>query len=80
MVRYIVRRVLEIIPLILLVSLICFALMQSTPGGPMAMLSNNPMVTPEDVARAVAWLCGDDAEMVRGHVLLVDGGEMLGYR
>ncbi|MCH8223406.1 MAG: SDR family oxidoreductase [Chloroflexi bacterium] len=37
-------------------------------------------VTPEDVARAVAWLCGDDAEMVRGHVLLVDGGEMLGYR
>lgn len=25
--------------------------MQSTPGGPMSMLSNNPMVTPEDVAR-----------------------------
>lgn len=37
-------------------------------------------VTPEDVARAVAWLCSDDADMVRGHVLLVDGGEMLSYR
>ena len=37
-------------------------------------------VTPEDVARAVAWLCSDDAEMVRGHVLLVDGGDMLSYR
>ncbi len=37
-------------------------------------------VTAEDVALAVAWLCSDDAEMVRGHVLLVDGGEMLSYR
>ncbi|MFN8524313.1 MAG: enoyl-[acyl-carrier-protein] reductase FabL [Chloroflexota bacterium] len=32
------------------------------------------MVTPEDIARAVAFLCGPDAEMVRGHVLVVDGG------
>jgi enoyl-[acyl-carrier protein] reductase III len=32
------------------------------------------LVTPEDVAGAVAFLCGPDAEMVRGHVLVVDGG------
>jgi enoyl-[acyl-carrier protein] reductase III len=32
------------------------------------------MVEPEDVARAVAFLCSPDAEMVRGHVLVVDGG------
>ncbi len=37
-------------------------------------------VTPEDVAKAVAFLCSEDAEMVRGHVLLVDGGETLLHR
>jgi enoyl-[acyl-carrier protein] reductase III len=32
------------------------------------------IVTPEDVAGAVAFLCSPDAAMVRGHVLVVDGG------
>jgi enoyl-[acyl-carrier protein] reductase III len=32
------------------------------------------MVEPEDVAGAVMFLCSPDAEMVRGHVLVVDGG------
>jgi enoyl-[acyl-carrier protein] reductase III len=32
------------------------------------------LVTPEDVAGAVAFLCSPDAEMVRGHTLVVDGG------
>jgi enoyl-[acyl-carrier protein] reductase III len=32
------------------------------------------LVTPEDVAAAVAFLCSPDAEMIRGHVLVVDGG------
>ena len=32
------------------------------------------LVTPEDMAKAVAFLCSDGAEMVRGHVLVVDGG------
>jgi enoyl-[acyl-carrier protein] reductase III len=39
--------------------------------------ADNPagrLVTPEDVAGAVAYLCSPDAEMVRGHVLVVDGG------
>jgi enoyl-[acyl-carrier protein] reductase III len=31
------------------------------------------LVSPEDVAGAVAFLCSPDAEMVRGHVLVVDG-------
>jgi enoyl-[acyl-carrier protein] reductase III len=32
------------------------------------------LVAPEDIAAAVAFLCSPDAEMVRGHVLVVDGG------
>jgi enoyl-[acyl-carrier protein] reductase III len=32
------------------------------------------MVEPEDMAGAVAFLCSPDAEMVRGQVLVVDGG------
>jgi enoyl-[acyl-carrier protein] reductase III len=35
------------------------------------------LVEPEDVAGAVAYLCSADAEMVRGHTLIVDGGYSL---
>jgi enoyl-[acyl-carrier protein] reductase III len=37
-------------------------------------------VSASDVARVVAFLCGPDAEMIRGQVVVVDGGEMLAYR
>ncbi len=37
-------------------------------------------VTPQDVAHVVAMLCSDDAEMIRGQVIVVDGGEMLLHR
>jgi enoyl-[acyl-carrier protein] reductase III len=32
------------------------------------------MVTPDDLAGAVAFLSSPDAEMVRGQTLIVDGG------
>ncbi len=32
------------------------------------------LVEPDDVAGAVAYLCSPDAEMIRGHTLIVDGG------
>src|SRR5829696_1644822 len=32
------------------------------------------LVSPEDIAGAVAFLCGPDADMVRGQTLIVDGG------
>jgi enoyl-[acyl-carrier protein] reductase III len=35
------------------------------------------MVTPEDVAAAILFLCSHDAEMIRGQTLLVDGGQSL---
>jgi len=37
-------------------------------------------VTANDVAKVVAWLCGDGGEMIRGQVILVDGGETLLHR
>jgi enoyl-[acyl-carrier protein] reductase III len=35
------------------------------------------LVTPQDIANAVAFLCSPEAEMIRGHVLVVDGGFLL---
>jgi enoyl-[acyl-carrier protein] reductase III len=32
------------------------------------------MVTPDDIASAVAFLCSPEADMVRGQTLIVDGG------
>ena len=32
------------------------------------------LVEPADLANAVVWLCSPEAEMVRGHTLVVDGG------
>jgi enoyl-[acyl-carrier protein] reductase III len=32
------------------------------------------LVEAEDIAAAVTFLCSPDAEMVRGHTLVVDGG------
>jgi enoyl-[acyl-carrier protein] reductase III len=32
------------------------------------------LVTPKDIADAVLFLCSPEADMVRGHVLVVDGG------
>jgi enoyl-[acyl-carrier protein] reductase III len=36
------------------------------------------LVTPEDVANAVAWLVSPEAAMVTGHTLVLDGGWSLG--
>jgi enoyl-[acyl-carrier protein] reductase III len=38
------------------------------------------IVTPDDVAGAVCFLCSPDAEMIRGQVLVVDGGFSLPVR
>ena len=34
-------------------------------------------ITPEDVSNVVAMLCSSEAEMIRGQVIVVDGGETL---
>jgi enoyl-[acyl-carrier protein] reductase III len=35
------------------------------------------VILPTDVSKVVAMLCGTDAEMIRGQVIMVDGGETL---
>lgn len=42
-----------------------------------ARLPAGRMVTAEDVAAAIAFLCSPEAAMIRGQVLIVDGGESL---
>lgn len=51
MLRFFLRRCLAILPLVLLVSLICFALMQAAPGGSVGIMTDNPMMGQNDIAR-----------------------------
>jgi peptide/nickel transport system permease protein len=51
MVRYAARRILEIVPLVFLISIVCFGLMHAIPGGPAGVLAENPRSDAEDVAR-----------------------------
>lgn len=48
---YLLRRVLLAIPMLLAISFVSFAFMQSVPGGPLAIYRNNPNVRAQDLAR-----------------------------
>jgi enoyl-[acyl-carrier protein] reductase III len=43
---------------------------QITPAG--------RMVVPEDVANVVAFLCSEEAFMIRGQTIVIDGGTSVG--
>jgi peptide/nickel transport system permease protein len=45
------RRLAQAIPLLLIISVLVFALIHAAPGGPLAMYLENPNVRPEDIAR-----------------------------
>ncbi len=49
--RYIIRRLLQAIPLLFVISIIVFALIQISPNNPLAQLQNNPNISPEDLLR-----------------------------
>lgn len=51
MLRYSLRRILVMIPLLLGVSFVTFALMNLIPGSPLQSIERNPRVRPADVAR-----------------------------
>jgi peptide/nickel transport system permease protein len=49
MTKYILQRILEAIPLLFLVTIVTYFLMDATPGGPLAVYLHNPKVTPQQV-------------------------------
>ncbi|KPJ96107.1 MAG: diguanylate cyclase [Gemmatimonas sp. SG8_17] len=51
MLGFVVRRVLQAVPLLLLISVLVFALIHAAPGGPLEMYLANPNVRPEDIER-----------------------------
>lgn len=51
MLHYISRRILQSIPLLLVLTFATFALIQTLPGGPLALYEDNPTITTADLAR-----------------------------
>jgi peptide/nickel transport system permease protein len=49
--RFIARRVLQAVPLLLVISGLVFLLIHAAPGGPLAIYLSNPNVRPEDIER-----------------------------
>lgn len=48
---YVARRLLQAIPLVVLMTMVVYALLRATPGGPMSMYESDPTVTAEDLNR-----------------------------
>jgi len=48
--RYVLRRLIQTIPLLFAVTLLSFALMKAAPGGPLSIYRENPDLAPEDIA------------------------------
>ena len=51
MLRFATRRAAQAVPLLLVVSLLVFALIHAAPGGPLALYLDNPNVRPQDIER-----------------------------
>lgn len=49
--RYLLKRVLRAVPLVILISMVVFLLLHIAPGGPVGIFSRGPRMTEEDVAR-----------------------------
>ena len=76
---YVLRRLLQSIPLLVAVTMLSFALMKAAPGGPMSIYLENPDVTADDVAAIRVQLGLDDPIPVQylkwvGSLLRLDWG------
>lgn len=65
MLLFVVRRLLQAVPLLLGLTLVAFLLLSITPGGPLAIYKGNPKVRPEDLARLERQLGLDRPWLVR---------------
>ncbi len=65
MIRYALRRLLESLPLLVVVSALVFGLLQASPGGPLAQLERDPTIREADIARLVHERGLDDPWLVQ---------------
>lgn len=72
MARFILRRVLISIPLLIGISFLVFAIINLIPGSPIQAFENNPRAKPEDIARIRAHLGLDQPWPVRYFIWLGD--------
>jgi peptide/nickel transport system permease protein len=56
-IRYIARRVLQVIPVVFLITVLSFLLMIQAPGGPEAQFNQNPHITPDQINKWLAAWC-----------------------
>ena len=70
--RYILRRVLQAIPLLIGITILVFALVHAAPGSPLAQFEFNPNIEPEDIARIRANL-GLDRPLYEQYLRWVGG-------
>jgi peptide/nickel transport system permease protein len=82
MTRYIIRRLLQAIPLLLVISVLVFVMIQVSPNNPLAALQNNADISPEDLLRLEEELGLNDPLPVKyfkwlGDVLRGDWGESM---
>ncbi|RLC15293.1 MAG: diguanylate cyclase, partial [Deltaproteobacteria bacterium] len=49
MFKYIIKRLLQAIPLLIGVSIIAFSIMHLAPGGPLSVYTLNPSITAQDI-------------------------------
>lgn len=54
---YIIRRVVQALPVLFLIAVVSFALMQAAPGGPQAQFNQNPRIGPAQIERYLARWC-----------------------
>jgi peptide/nickel transport system permease protein len=73
MIKFIVRRILGLIPLFLGVIVISFVLMQMAPGGPAGQVINNTRITQEQKERWLAKWCLEDSKDI-GAIIRQFGG------
>jgi peptide/nickel transport system permease protein len=86
MINYILRRFLQAIPIMLLLSIFLFGIVHLMPGGPLAQAERNPNVTPEQLAAMRERLGLDDplplqyVKWLKAFVLEGDWGYSIKFR
>ena len=65
MTRFVLRRLLESIPLLAIISLLVFALLQASPGSPLAQLERDPTISQDDIERIADELGLNDPFLVQ---------------